>query len=816
MAYSALQDVLRALLDSSVPLAVRHVLTEIGDHADVGLDEPFGEFGLQWHAFGDNPSNISTIGLGTKPGRSLTERLTNAMDAILEDRLQPNVAPPESPRAAAMQWFGRGITGPDDGLYKWNFGELRMDRRIAVVMTDSGTESAPTVDVVDDGVGMTAEHFPDTILSLQSGNKIRKWYLIGAFGQGGASSLGFCEYALIASRSRDRANEVAFTVIRPLRLDESYKEDTYAYLAVYRTNGTLVVPSFTFSGELRLYAGEHTNVPALRKGTVVRHYGYKLSNLEKTLSASPGNLYHYLHVSMFDPLFPFRVIDLRDPHREKDELVTGSRNRLMKLGGKVAPGEDESGTELKHHREMEYVVPHGAAEPMIGIEYWVVLSYRKGSGARKDEFILRPQSNELFVQSNHPIIGTLNGQNQGEMTAQLLREIGLPMVAKHVVIHVDASNASRTVRRDLFATSREGFKDGPVLAGLLQVLRKMLEEDENLAAIERELNERMARREAQTTSEEVRRQVTKLLIEAGFQPQKEGPAPTAATQGDKHEVHVPRPHKPIKPEPLPTLPFPDVTFLSIVAPKPSLLIHENDLEVILVQTDADAEYDRRNRLAIRSEPDVLEVVSKTPLRGGRVRWRLRPKQGTAVGQTGNAIVTLTRLDGSQLTDSLPFEVLQPAEQPTKRVRGQVPPFNIIPINPFDHQEEWGTVWPNAAENGGNDTQKAVAYKAIRATGGVINVYYSTIFAPFESQLQRLGGESAAMAELFRTNYEVWIGYHAILQESASATPEVDPEMLDRILEEDRARVAQMQVKQALQMAELMRRAMREQAVGAEP
>jgi len=64
-------------------------------------------------------------------------------------------------------------------------------------------------------------------------------------------------------------------------------------------------------------------LPRLKKGTLVRHIAYKLPQLDGTLSASPRNLYHYLHCSMFDPILPFRVIDLRetDPAKHKDELV---------------------------------------------------------------------------------------------------------------------------------------------------------------------------------------------------------------------------------------------------------------------------------------------------------------------------------------------------------------------------------------------------------------------------------------------------------------------------------------------------------------
>jgi hypothetical protein len=90
------------------------------------------------------------------------------------------------------------VSGPDDGLFNWDYGEQSADRRFSIVISASGNEAAPTIDVIDDGIGISPEDFPGTILSLQRANKIQKWHLI--FGQGGASTLSFSDYAVIISR----------------------------------------------------------------------------------------------------------------------------------------------------------------------------------------------------------------------------------------------------------------------------------------------------------------------------------------------------------------------------------------------------------------------------------------------------------------------------------------------------------------------------------------------------------------------------------------------------------------------------------------
>src|SRR5687768_12187592 len=98
---------LKKLLACTFTDEMRKILQDLGDSDASTLDVPFGKHKLVWRAFGNTPSNISSVGLGTKPGRSLSERITNGIDAVLEGRVVAGVTPPTSPRQAAKQWFGR-------------------------------------------------------------------------------------------------------------------------------------------------------------------------------------------------------------------------------------------------------------------------------------------------------------------------------------------------------------------------------------------------------------------------------------------------------------------------------------------------------------------------------------------------------------------------------------------------------------------------------------------------------------------------------------------------------------------------------------
>lgn len=800
-----LSDLLAQLLHESSSPAVKSILDEIGDTSNIGLDVPFGDLGLFWHPYGGNNSNYSSVGLGTKSGRSLTERITNAIDAVLEDRASTSPSKPSSPQRAASEWFGRPVTGADSGLYSWEYSDGHYDRKVAVVLLRSESENAPTVDVLDHGIGLSADQFPRTILSLQSGNKLDKKYLLGAFGQGGSSTLAFSEYAFILSRSKTKPSHLAFTLIRILNLGDDYKEDCYAYLATRDADGNVVVPSVEFtSDDLSIYFNlpGKIKMPKFKHGTLVRHYSYKLQDLSGTLSPQPGNLYHFLHFSMFDTLLPFRIIDLREDGKEKDEVVKGSRNRLMSYAEKGIEDEDATGrTQLKHYRPMEFVAPVGY-EPCVGIEYWVVFNQEKRSG----EYRLRKDSSALYVQKKHPIVGTMNGQAQGELSAQLLRDMGLSLISRYIVIHIDSTRVPTKIRRELFATTREGFKEGPVLASIMQVLEKMLREDGKLFELEKELTEKITSKEAETANEEVRKQITKLLIDAGFTAKIDG---QALSEGKGESLRIPRdkPNAPRVINSLVTLPFPEVTKFEIVTPKPVMSIHLNDSETILVETDGDAEFDRKSLVSIRFDPSLLEIASKSPLRGGRIRWRLRAVENAQPGATGKVHVAITRLDGTQIIDSIDYEILPEIEKPTKQNKGNVPPFDVRPVSP--DEDTWRLiVWSNLEET--DEKIKSVAYKPIIQGDGTIIVYYSTVFPPFNYQVEKLKLQSEALLNLFETNYKIWIGYHAILQHNENHKGDDDAQ--DKLFEEERVRVAQIQVKQAIKSAELLHRISKEQLV----
>lgn len=827
--YELLQDLVKA----NKPSEVDAILMSIGDRSDLGEGERFGEANYIWSFYGGTDSNLSTIHLGSKPGRSLTERITNAIDAVLEEKMAAGGTTPASPMEAAKQWFGRPPTTSDNGLFTWdNYGIQDIDRLVQLVMTSGDDKSEPTIDVLDAGIGIPPNKFGDTIVSIKRGNKAKKAYVVGAFGQGGSATIRYSKYTLIVSRHIAAPSTVGFTLVRLMRLPDPYKVNAYVYLTVMGEDGTLTVPSCRVDEKLDYYPTIPFNsVRQWDKGTLVRHFGYQLRDLANPLQATPGNLYHLLQGMMFDPLIPFRLIDLRIPKpsgKFKNEVIRGSRNRLMAhvlkatKGAQVQeevsePGDTEEAPApkgiLRHHAPRQMVSLRSDANPNVGIEYWVVLSEKKSG----DKVTLRPSS-ELFVDRGHPILGTLHGQNQGERTDLILKELDLPTLAKHIVVHIDASNADRDTRLGLFVSTREGFAEGNEYKELMRLLKEILRDDEELIAIENELVAKVIERETAGINSEVKKELSDLLRDAGLEVTQPG---DSIVPGDGQDTMAPtgKGKKPRIPEPpLDTLPYPEVTRFEIVYPEDLFAIPMNERHVVKLETNADFRFDRENRIALRAEPKKLEVASKNDLRSGRMKWRLRPSEDAKPGDTGEIIATITRLDGSQIESRIRYEVRPSREVRAKRAKGLVPDFDIRPFDPYIDDDVRNQLWPNASD----DDIPTLAYKAEKF-GTKIIIYYSTAFTPFKAQFEKLKNQ-VGQAQLFQQYYQIWIGYHAILQYTfrktldldpepdAEATPVVElysPQIQSQLQERERALVAEMQVKQALKSAELKAKLMKE-------
>src|SRR5438128_7238866 len=94
--------------DLLVRLAQTRILADARDI--VGVLEH--DYGFKWRALGDREGNYGSVNIGSDPGHAFVERVTNALDAIIEREALRRVPrgklkrDPSSPREAVEDWFG--------------------------------------------------------------------------------------------------------------------------------------------------------------------------------------------------------------------------------------------------------------------------------------------------------------------------------------------------------------------------------------------------------------------------------------------------------------------------------------------------------------------------------------------------------------------------------------------------------------------------------------------------------------------------------------------------------------------------------------
>lgn len=159
-----MEKIFKELLVTYKAEQVRNVLMKIGGS------------NYRFEAVGGRKNNLATINIGTDPASGVTERITNAIDAVLEKEWKQKEKPSDikSPRRASELWYGiesgkiSKIANPHDKRLK------ELSELVNVTLYDSGQTTKPTVEIRDKGIGLEPEQFSKTILDLNGNNKIGK------------------------------------------------------------------------------------------------------------------------------------------------------------------------------------------------------------------------------------------------------------------------------------------------------------------------------------------------------------------------------------------------------------------------------------------------------------------------------------------------------------------------------------------------------------------------------------------------------------------------------------------------------------------
>lgn len=448
------------------------------------LENLIDNYSVDWTPVGGYKDNIATINIGTDPAAGLAERITNAIDAVmeLEWNKQGNPLDINSPRIAAENWFDlkdgklRNIDNASDKKIQ------ELAKKIRVTLRDSERDNYPTVEIRDEGIGIKGDDFKKTILSLHGQNKISKLFLMGAYGQGGSTALSYNNYTIIISRpalgDKTSTDEVSWTIVRvnPGNLN-SDKLEWFEY-CVDKSNGqpfNLKLPESNF-----------------KHGTLIRHIGMDLGKYTSKITGPTSSLWYLSHHYLFDPIIPITISGerKRDLNQGKVEnrSVFGNNRRLTRGGG------DEKNL-TQYQNEVNLTFKDGK----VTIYYWVLTL--EGSDKPMDRI-------KNYCLTSQPIIITFNGQKQGSLGSSIIKnDLKLPFIEKYLVVQIECDSLDNESKRHLFSSTRESLRDTSILEELKKLTIDTLKEDDNLKVLDKERKDRYLKKDVTESLDKLRKKL---------------------------------------------------------------------------------------------------------------------------------------------------------------------------------------------------------------------------------------------------------------------------------------------------------------------
>jgi hypothetical protein len=608
---------------------------------------------------GDRENNAGTVQMASNPYSAIVERITNANDGMLELKAELNHSGemPGTPREAATRWFGVPKTGIND-LTK-DEERRALAENVTVMLDESDDKNRPTIVVTDRGIGQRPLDFPDTILSLNRSNKLRKRWLQGAYGQGGSATFRFCDHTIVVGRRfpgllDGEQDVVGWTVVWEDQGDP-YEDALSMYKYLVDSTGEVPV----FDPSLLPDPDWH--------GMQVVHVSYELPKYSQAYTQLTTGVWGMFHSYLFDPVLPFivggrRKVDLKATKakgKESTRVVVGNAARLNSPKG---PAGDLEVT-YSNSETFDLSKALGRDLGRFRVHYWVV--------QRDIESESNRDPTASYVEAESAVSMTLYGQRQdAERRAWLKSQVSLPYLQRNLIVQIDVDELSPPAKRDLFASTRERGVEGELRDAIYRETAEILRADDELRRLDRDERERMRAKGASRVADKVREKLRKFV--KTFQDEQK--RTIADGPGSKKPWPPPQPPRPPAP--------PRNTDDSHLPNVPSRIFFERD-QIRIAQgrrTTVWVDVDAKNGYLRRHEDDLSVTfsgldgkvvdIARSELLAGKSLWTLKADEDAPLTEGEIEVVLVT--PNGLISAKAKIGVTEPPPAPKTKDEKQAP------------------------------------------------------------------------------------------------------------------------------------------------
>lgn len=411
---------------------------------------------VTWFPLGETENNFGIIeNQQSSPIAALIEKITNSIDANLMRRCLEEGIDPRSSEAP------RTMSDATDAFYSlesknWHLQGPRKTQSESIQILAHGSRTSPCLMIYDDGEGQHPDDFETTFLSLLRGNKNDIPFVQGKYNMGGTGAIVFCgkhRYQLIASKRFDSSGDLGFTLVRkhPFTDEEKkVKKNTwYEYLKI--------------DGRIPRFVAEEIDIGlANRKfttGTIIKLYDYELPL--GTRGGLPQEIRRAINQFLFEPALPIYLKD--SPQRyPRNKVLEGDCFGLKRR------------LETDDNKYIEELFTEQLEDHLIGHMKATCYVFKPKVDDRSFKETREIVSKEFF-HDNMAVLFSLNGQVHGYLTPEFItRTLKMPLLKRHLLVHVDCTGLDYDFRQELFMASRDRLKGGDETTELRKQLARLL------------------------------------------------------------------------------------------------------------------------------------------------------------------------------------------------------------------------------------------------------------------------------------------------------------------------------------------------------
>lgn len=477
-----------------------------------------------WVPFNNDETNMRMIGSQTKsPLKAIGEKITNCVDATMTGTLKANGIDPESKEAPQSieeynaiynKEIGHGaLSDIDPSKAKKIFGELANRSGIQVEL--SGEKQQINYTFIDHGEGQTPKSIVNTMLSFSTSNKDKIGCVQGAFNMGGTAALkhfnsGAKRLQVITTRKNpnipdrllnndETKNEWAFTILRYFPAKSGSKSGCFKYLApcVNDIGGILGVETDSFKLATKVVNDTtvYQNEEPMEYGTAVKLFNYSKVSIAKEIRRPiTDNSSFGLNLAVIIPklLLPIKLIDCRKSmiKHNIDEGVfgkkedTNSNNRGYRLACNHYGMYDKLNTISRYNGTViatdEFLI-RNIEDPEYKTKYNLPVKV----------FLLDDNKKKNCAPEDTGVVYLYKTQSQHFLKKSIFNKCNLSLLENNILVIVDFSKISNSLRDIIFSTDRDGVNEGITAVKICDEIKKALETNVMLQNEQKKRKERI-------------------------------------------------------------------------------------------------------------------------------------------------------------------------------------------------------------------------------------------------------------------------------------------------------------------------------------